>query len=112
MLKCAKNSPRVCEDGSIRWYAGDTFNLEFDITFTDDDDNILEIKPTDKITICFRDAYGKLVFESETVGTNILNVNIDAETTQKFKQGIYTCCIRLCSNFVTTVIRKNKVVVE
>ena len=113
MLKCAEQSPRVCSDGSIRWYEGDTFCLDFELTFTDELDNELEATPNDKISICFTEGlYGRVIFTAEAVGTNTLTVNIDEETTKLFKAGVYKYCVRRESIYTTTVMRYNKVVVE
>ena len=112
MVKCAEQSPRICEDGSIRWYVGDTFSLEFDLTFTDDAGDIVETLPSDKIKICFTDMCQNVIHETEVTGTNVLTVNIDAEATKKFKVGKYNYCVRRVSQFTTTIMRLNRVVVE
>ena len=112
MVKCAEQSPRICEDGIIRWYEGDTFELEFELTFTDDNDNPITIQPGDKIAICFTDQYQNIIHTIETVGTNILKVAIDNEATKKFKKGKYNYCVRRIANYTTTIMRLNKVVVE
>ena len=112
MIKCAEQSPRVCNDGSIRWYEGDTFIIEFDFTFTDDYGAIYEIKPTDKVEICFTDLQGNILYETEAVGTSALEVVITDEVTKLFKKGKYNYCVRRVANWRTTVMRFNRVVVE
>lgn len=112
MIKCAEKSPRICKDGSIRWYAGDTFILHFNLEFSDDDGNNVPTNSSDEITICFRDALNNVVHEEKVVGTNVLTLNIDEETTKSFKQGEYHYCVRRNADFITTLMRKNKVVVE
>ena len=46
------------------------------------------------------------------VGTTILNVIIDEETTKKFKRGTYKYCVRRKSDYITTIMRMNEVVIE
>ena len=38
-MKVAEQSPRICKDGSIRWYAGDTFVLTLVFNITDENGN-------------------------------------------------------------------------
>lgn len=113
MIKCAEQSPRVCDDGTIRWYEGDTFDLKFELTFIDDDGNVITPSPTDKLSICFRNSYGQIVYETEMVGaSNSLKVNMNEELTKKFKVGSYIYCVRKKTDYITTIMRKNRVVVE
>ncbi len=112
MVKCAEQSPRICDDGSIRWYEGDTFIIEFDFTFKDDTDTEIEIQPTDKVTICFTDLQGNILHTTEVVGTSTLEVEINDEATALFKKGKYNYCVRRVSQYRTTVMRFNRVVVE
>lgn len=111
-VKCAEQSPRICEDGSIRWYEGDTFTLEFDLNFTDEQGNVVEVLPDDEIAICFRNKYGEILYETKVVGTSTLTININEEISNKFKEGSYTYCVRRNSIYITTLMRNNKVVVE
>lgn len=111
MIKCANKSPRICGDSSIRWYEGDTFELNFEMTFTDDEGNEIPTDSDTTITICFR-KNNVLVHEVSVVGNNLVNVVIDKEITKKFKRGVYTYCVRRNGNYITTVIHHNKVVVE
>lgn len=112
MIKCAEQSPRICSDGSIRWYEGDTFELEFNFTFKDENGFNVEVLPNDEISICFRDICNDVIYETSVIGTTTLTVVIDSETSSKFKVGRYKYCVKRISNFVTTVMRKNEVVVE
>lgn len=111
-LKCAAQSPRICDDGSIRWYEGDTFSLVFAFTFTDEFDKPIEIQPTDKITVCFRDKLKRIIQEFEVVGTSTIEMKFTKEITDKFKIGKYTYCARFNGSDIRTVMRNNSVVVE
>lgn len=111
-IPCANESPRVCEKGYIHWYEGDTFELTFDITFVDDTGSIVEIQPTDEITICFRDKYQNILCEFKTIGSNEITMNFDKEITSKFKVGEYTYCARLNNGWIKTFMRNNIILVE
>lgn len=113
MIKCAEQSPRICEDGTIKWYEGDTFQLEFDYTFTDENGNVIAAGPDDKIRIYFTSKASLLnVYEAEVVGTNKLLVNVDEDVTKLFKAGEYEYNVRREAQFITTLNKQNKVVVE
>lgn len=113
MIKCAEKSPRICNDGSIRWYEGDTFELEFNLNFTDDNGDPVPTAADDKIEICIRDKISnKSVYETAVVGTNKLIISIDENATKNFTVGEYYYCVKRNSNYITTIMRKNKIVVE
>ena len=111
-VKCAEVSPRICNDGSIRWYEGDTFILEFNLTFRDSSDNVLETTEKDEISIVFNDKYSNVVWETKVIGTNILPIHVDEEVTKLFKVGKYTYCVKRNADFITTLMKNNMVVVE
>ena len=112
MVKCAEQSPRICEQGTIWWYEGDTFKLNFELTFTNDSGEVIPIKENDKISIYFKDMYNKVIYETEIIGTNVLPICIDEEITKLFKKGKYTYCVKRNAQFITTLMHENRVVVE
>lgn len=112
MIKCAEKSPRICDKGIIHWYEGDTFELDFELTFTDDTGEIIPIKETDEISICFRDRYKNIIYETKVIGTNTLPICINKEITKLFKAGKYSYCVRRNSEFITTIMKENIVLVE
>lgn len=112
MIRCAEESPRLCKDGSLRWYEGDTFEIEFDLHFTDDEGYPIHMNPDDKIAIVFTDTYKNEIYAHENIGTDNLHLIIDDEATKNFPVGSYWYSVRVISKYKTTIIRLNKVVVE
>jgi hypothetical protein len=112
MIKCAERSPRIEEDGSIRWYEGDTFMLEFMFKFSNEDGTEIPAKSTDVIEFDFINYAGQSVHNCIFEGTNSVIINMDEITTKKFKRGTYRYNVRRNSKFITTIMDKNKVVVE
>lgn len=111
-IKCAKKSPRICDDGSIRWYEGDTFVINFALTFKDDADNILPVEASDEISICFNDIRGNVVYEKSVKGTNVLTIEMNEDITKLFTTGSYYYCVKRNADFITTLMKHNMVVVE
>ena len=107
----AKQSPRMETDGTLRWYAGDTFSLTFNFTLKDGSGNPISINPTDRINIQFRNSSG-VIHEFESTGTASPTINITQEISNKFPEGVYGILIKFNSTNVTTLLKNNKVVVE
>ena len=90
-LPKARMSPRIV-NGVLKWYAGDTFELQVDITLQDQDGEPIAIKDTDTIEFEFfnkkRDPVKKFTF------TNVVNGSVllvfDEEVTELFSAGEYT----------------------
>ena len=90
-LPRARMSPRII-NGVLKWYAGDTFELQVDITLEDQDGEPITIKETDTIEFEFfnkkRDTVKIFTF------TNIVNGSVllvfDEATTALFPAGEYT----------------------
>ncbi len=111
-IPCANLSPRICEDGSIRWYEGDTFTLIFTFNLTNEYDEEVDVQPTDKLTVCFRDKLKNIICEFEAKGTNTLEMVFTKEKSDLFKIGNYTYCVRFNGSEIRTLMRNNLVVVE
>jgi len=108
----AKQSPRMESDGTLRWYAGDTFSLTFAFTLKDASGEPIPVSPTDRITIAFEDRKGAKVAEFESVGTASPTITIDAQKTANFPEGVYGILAKFNSDNVTTLLKNRKVVVE
>lgn len=111
-MKYAEQSPRECKDGSIRWYYGDTFQLTFEMEFTNENDEPIEIQPTDVIEVCFRDKHDTPIQKFTAIGTPSITMDFTEDISRKFKVGEYTYCTRFKGEYIKTLMRKNKVVVE
>ena len=110
MIKQAEQSPRI-ENGVIRWYYGDTFKLELELEFTNDNGDIVNIQPTDEISISFKNHRDTVIYEN-TFNTNTITLDMTEELSQKFKVGEYYYTVKLNSEYITTLMKNNKVVVE
>lgn len=113
MIKVAQPSPRVCEDGTIRWYAGDTFEIEFDLSFVDDSGERVDVLPSDEISICFFQNKGmSAIYEMKVVGSSKIVFAVDEELTKQFPCGEYFYNVRRNSVYITTIMKRNRIVVE
>jgi hypothetical protein len=113
VIKVAQPSPRVCEDGTIRWYAGDTFEIEFDLSFVDDFGEHVDILPTDEISICiFQNKGMSPIYETSVIGESKLIFAVDEELTKQFPSGEYFYNVRRNSVYITTIMKRNRMVVE
>lgn len=111
-MKLAEQSPRICNDGSIRWYHGDTFILTLVFYLKDVDGNDISAKPTDKIEVFFKDYKNEIIAQFAEMGTTTIDMHIDAGISGRFIEGAYMISARFNGGFVTTLIKNNKVVVE
>lgn len=109
---CAKQSPRECPDGTIRWYEGDTFELIFEINILDENNLPIPIGATDTIEVCFRDKHDTIVHKFTETGSNVITMQFIEEISKKFKTGEYNYCTRFRGDYIKTIMHNNKVVVE
>lgn len=110
-MKSAKQSPRIEEDGSLRWYEGDTFSLTFNFTLKDVNGNLISVRPSDTISIRFKEG-NRVIHEFESTGTSSPTIEFTQEISNKFKEGNYRLEARFNSTNVTTLLKGNVVVVE
>ena len=112
MINCAKQSPRVCGDNTIRWYEGDTFKLELNFKFTDTNGNTLPVEETDVVKMKIFDGKNEVIHEIEVTGTNVVPLDMTEKLTSLFTKGEYTYNAHLIGEYRTTLARNNKLVVE
>ncbi|HNZ77233.1 MAG TPA: hypothetical protein PLE59_01000 [Bacteroidales bacterium] len=111
-MHVAEQSSRVCKDGSLRWYAGDTFLIVFDFHLQDASGEPVEISPTDVAEVCFRDYKNEVVAKFTETGSSAIEVGMTSEISARFKAGVYAIDVRLNGTYVTTIMHNNRVVVE
>lgn len=111
-MRVAEQSPRIAQDGSIRWYHGDTFILTLVFHLKDVDGNPIVATPTDKIEVFFKDYKNEVIAQYQVLGTTTIDMNIDQGTSGRFIEEVYTINARFNGGFVTTLLKNNKVVVE
>ena len=87
-------SPRI-EDGVIKWYCGDIFYISFEV-LDDKTGEPLELSQGDAVIIRFYDRQGLLVKQFEFVNGKCddLTCYIDKNTSERFRAGKYTYCIK------------------
>lgn len=112
-LPGAAASPRI-ENGVLRWYEGDTFQVNLLLTLTDQDGAPVTLNSGDTATLTFRDRR-RAVADTVTF-TNIRNgalpLVMDAARSARFPAGTYTYTLTLTHNNRTTLIKENTAVVE
>lgn len=111
-MHVAEQSPRICKDGTLRWYQGDTFTIVFDFHLEDQAGVPIVVKDTDVAEVCFRDFRNEVIAKFIATGSTAVEVEIDSILTKKFKEGIYLIDARFNGEFVTTIMRNNRAVVE
>lgn len=111
-MRPAKQSPRLCDDGTMRWYCGDTFKMTFVFNLKDSGGHIIDPLPTDVITLIFKDYKNEVVAEFSSTGVNSIDVDMTSSLTERFPEGVYSIVAKFNSEYVTTLLHNSKVVVE
>ena len=111
-MNVARQSPRVEEDGTLRWYAGDTFTMTLNFELVDLNDAAINPNPTDKIHVEFKNNKDEVVATFEETGTSRIDIVMNQETSNKFKEGVYSILVKYNGEYVTTLLKNSKVVVE
>lgn len=111
-MKVAEQSPRIAQDGTIRWYYGDTFILTLVFHLKDVEGKTINATPQDKIEVFFKDYKNEVIAQYYVVGSTSIDININQGTSGRFIEGVYTINARFNGGFVTTLLKNNKVVVE
>lgn len=112
-LPNAEQSPRIV-NGVIRWYQGDTFDLQLTLELVDQDGLPITIAPADTVNVVFIDKSLKTVkeFTFSNISNNTVTMDFDATCTALFKKGTYTYDVYYNGTERTTIANDNKVVVE
>lgn len=111
----AEISPRIDEDGVIYWYQGDTFKIDFEIKLLSDDDPPVEIplQDGDVVRFTFRSYRAQVAeFVFDTFQDGVVTLEFDAEMTAKFCRGAYTYVVTHERDYIRTIIKGNRAVVE
>ena len=111
-MNAAKQSPRMETDGTLRWYAGDTFTLTFNFVLKDTSGNIITPANTDTITVKFSDKDGNPIQDFSDTGTSSIDLAFTDAISAKFPEGIYRILVKYNGDNVTTLLKSNRVVVE
>lgn len=116
-LKPAAASPRFAEDGTLRWYANDTFEMNVTITITDPSSSPVTILPNDQIVFSFRSMEKQELFSISYKGSSISEDTVTLQMTEEYSSklpaGTYTFDIIFIHNDnKTTISRGNRIIVE
>ena len=111
-MNAAKQSPRMESDGTLRWYAGDTFTLTLAFTLKDSGGSIITPAATDVINVKFFTKTGTQVHEFSNTGSATIDLVFTDAISAKFPEGVYSILVKFNSDNVTTLLKSNKVVVE
>lgn len=109
----ARISPRI-DTGVLKWYEGDTFELQLELELTDQDGEAVIIQPTDTVRILFLDECRETVkeFSFTNVQNNTVTLEFDATATALFPRGKYTYDVYYSAANRTTLCNENEVIVE
>ena len=87
-LPNAEISPRIAS-GVLKWYEGDTFNIDLKINLKDQDGEPVAIKSSDTVNVVFVDCCEKLVkeFTCTNIQNNTITLDFDATCSALFRKG-------------------------
>lgn len=101
-LPGAKQSPRIDTNNVIKWYYGDTFELQLHLVLKRDGD-VIEYAPEDQFIFSFynkdtRRLVKRFVCTEIDNETKLLTLKFDKETSMDFKPGRYSFGVKYISN--------------
>lgn len=118
IIPMAKQSPRI-KDGTIAWYAGDAFIIDWEVHLTEGEQAIT-FEPGDQLIWSFFSVADKttavhsFIFEYNDIKDNTVSLFFTKEISNKFKIGNYTYCVKfMCHDGrIVTLNANNKIKVE
>ena len=114
-IKPAKSSPRI-ENGVLRWYHGDSFQIEWEINLTQNGRSY-EFDENDELIFSFyRKPEKELVhqFTFTNIQDNMVTLDFTEEISSKFDVGYYSYCVKFNSHDgeLITLFAKERAEVE
>ena len=112
-MRSARPSPRI-ENGVVCWYGGDKFEIGFDLTITDVDDEPVALGEDDVVIVEVNNSRGVNIktFTFDNVENNYITLVFDEEATELFPKGSYFYDIKLDNGQRTTIINNNRIIVR
>ena len=109
----ARQSPRI-ENGIVKWYEGDTFDLCLELELTDQDGDDIAIAASSTVTVEFVNRQNEAVktFEFTGITGNTVTLDFDSACTALFPKGEYRYCVYYTAGRRTTLAADNVCVVE
>ena len=113
MLPAAAASPRI-DGGVLKWYAGDTFQLQVHMELTDQNGSPVNVQRGQQVTFVFQDHRGREVYRVtfENVEDNCVTLVFDGETSGLFPAGDYTYDVIYSGSVRKTLVHRGPVWVE
>lgn len=112
-LPGAQQSPRIV-NGVIKWYQGDTFDLNIYLNMMDQDGMEVIIGGSDTVTVVFKDKTNTEIktFTFDSISNNTISLDFDSICTALFPKGKYFYDIYYNGTERTTIANDNQVIVE
>lgn len=112
-LPAARMSPRIL-NGALKWYEGDTFELEIQLELTDQFGEAVELAPEHTITFLFFDARREPIYEVTftEITDNTVLLRFTEGVTTLFPKGEYTYDVIYKGIGRRTLVNDAPVVVE
>ena len=112
-LPSARMSPRII-NGALKWYEGDTFNLQVEIDLTDENGDKVEMVAPQTVEFRFHNKRDVLVWAVtfENIENNTVVLNFNKEVTGKFPKGEYNYNVIYNGAYRKTLARMAPVYVE
>lgn len=111
----AKRSPRL-EDQVFKWYDGDAFTIEWEISLKEDETPV-HYDDDDELIFSFYDRFEKNLihqFTFDHIKNNTVSLVFTEEISKKFPVGKYVYCVKYINHEGEriTIFAKNKVEVQ
>lgn len=112
-LPNARPSPRIV-NGVLKWYEGDTFELDVELQVTDQDGETVNISDTDTVEFVFKDCRREIIktFSFAKITDNTVTLVFDKTVSAMFPKGEYTCDVYLVGERRITLAKDDPVVVQ
>lgn len=112
-IPAAEMSPRI-QNGVLMWYEGDTFTADITLYLTDQDGEVVTIPDDATVVVRFVDASNDTAkeFSFTNIEENTVSLEFDATCSALFPRGEYRYDLYFTADNRTTLISKNRVVVE
>lgn len=88
------------------WYYGDTFDFIIDVELVDENGDAIDIKPTDKLVVEFKNSRNQTVkvFEENINNTvSSITCRFDEATSKIFGVGLYSYIVKFRDAYITTI---------
>lgn len=112
-VPAAKPSPRT-EYGILKWYEGDTFCIQLNLTAKDPGGHEVALTAEDTAAINFYDCTRRKVttMEFADLSAGFVTLDFPEDVSGKFTKGRYTYDVVLNHENITTVANNNRILVE